>query len=237
MWFGKSLKSDLNLSPIYVLKENDIKGTTDSERRGIADKLMINYNDVPRLLEFYHDAVTDDDGDCLNDEEKVVILFRFAATDYHSFSVELSHGVATVNDDRAVDGHAYIAQQEVFLDFDIIQLSFRDPDSEHDVVYGVVSDPIDIIDDITPPSSMAPTTHGCKANSILSIVLLLSFVIIVILLLIVISKRKKGGKSTNVADCKSNVPEHTLKIVMSTDYNSVKKPSSRRNSYYRRKRK
>lgn len=228
----------VNLAPFYVLKASDVAGTSDSERRAISRSLLVNYNDVPRLQEFYNAAVTDDDGDGLDDEEKVVVLFRFAVTDYYAVSCDISQDkVPGYTADNMIDGRAYIAQQSVFLDFDIIQLSFRDPSSEHDVVYGVVSDPIDIIDDITPPSSMAPTTHGCKANSILSIVLLLSFVIIVILLLIVISKRKKGGKSTNVADCKSNVPEHTLKIVMSTDYNSIKKPSSRRNSYYRRKRK
>lgn len=172
LFLGSSLKADLNLAPIYILKDNDIKGTTDSDRRNIANNLMINYNDVSRLQDFYKQSVTDD---------KVVVLFRFAVTDYHAFNVELTHGVVTVNDDRAVDGRAYIAQQEVFLDFDIIQLSFRDPDSEKDIVYGVVADPIDIIDDITPPTSMNGRPFAWLPFVVFELVVLFGIIIVAII--------------------------------------------------------
>ena len=46
-------------------------------------------------------------------------------------------------------GQAYIAQESVFFDFDIIQLTFNKEGTY--TVIPVVASPIDIVNDITPP--------------------------------------------------------------------------------------
>ena len=49
-----------------------------------------------------------------------------------------------------VDG--YVAQETVFLDFDVLSLTFDSGYREH--VIGVVAEPIDIINGLTPPSDL-----------------------------------------------------------------------------------
>lgn len=48
----------------------------------------------------------------------------------------------------------YLAQQSVFLNFDIIQLTFKS-EAEKMTVIPVVANPIDIIDPITPPTDFS----------------------------------------------------------------------------------
>lgn len=134
------------ISPIYTLKEDDLKGS-DSE---IAEKLMINSKDVQNLKNFYKDAVTVTGKD---DEEKVVVLFRFATSDYFSIPIEITElGKGFLGNDKFTKGQAYRASESVFFDFDIIQLSFQ-KDGKYTVI-PVVSSPIDIVNDITPPVDM-----------------------------------------------------------------------------------
>ncbi len=134
------------ISPIYTLKESDLNGS-DTD---IAEKLMINSKDVQNLKNFYKDAVTVTGKD---DEEKAVVLFRFATSDYFSTSVEIAElGKGFLGNDKFTKGEAYRASESVFFDFDIIQLSFQ-KDGKYTVI-PVVSSPIDIVNDITPPVDM-----------------------------------------------------------------------------------
>lgn len=134
------------VSPIYTLKESDLTGS-DAD---ISEKLMINSKDVQNLKNFYKDAVTVTGKD---DEEKVVVLFRFATSDYYSAPVEITElGKGFLGNDKFTKGQAYRASESVFFDFDIIQLSFQ-KDGRYTVI-PVVSSPIDIVNDITPPVDM-----------------------------------------------------------------------------------
>lgn len=134
------------ISPIYTLKEGDLNGS-DAE---IAERLLINYKDVQNLKNFYKDAVTINGKD---DEEKVVVLFRFATSDYYSVPVEIvEQGKGFLGSDKYTRSQAYMAKESVFFDFDIIQLSFQ-KDGKYTVM-PVVSSPIDIVNDITPPVDM-----------------------------------------------------------------------------------
>lgn len=134
------------VSPIYTLKESDLTGS-DAD---IANKLMINSKDVQNLKNFYKEAVTVTGKD---DEEKVVVLFRFATSDYYSAPVEITElGKGFLGNDKFTKGQAYRAKESVFFDFDIIQLSFQ-KDGKYTVI-PVVSSPIDIVNDITPPVDM-----------------------------------------------------------------------------------
>lgn len=70
------------------------------------------------------------------------VLFRFAKTDYYASAARFD---AVGNGMSSIDG--YVAQQTVFLDFDILSLTFR-VEGRLDNVLAVVSDPIDIIPSI-----------------------------------------------------------------------------------------
>ena len=129
--------------PIQILKESDIQGTNAE----IANRLMINSQDVDALKKEYLDAITVEG---IDDEEKVVVLFRFATSDYFSDDLSIMElGQGFMLGDKVTNGQAYMAQESVFLNFDIIQLTFN-KDGVYTVI-PVVSNPIDVISDVTPP--------------------------------------------------------------------------------------
>lgn len=128
------------VSPIYTLKEGDLNGTNAE----VSERLLVNANDVTSLKNFYNKAKNDD---------MVVVLFRFAATDYYSAPIDIIElGKGFLWSDKFTKGQAYRAFESVFFDFDIIQLSFQ-KDGVYTVI-PVVASPIDIVNVITPPVNM-----------------------------------------------------------------------------------
>ena len=119
-----------NVAPIYELKESDLSGS-DTD---ISKRLLINSDDVDELKDFFDEAEA-------NDER--VILFRFANTDYYCAPAFAPHVQNITKTDT------YVAQQTVFLDFDIIELTFNKDGVYH--VIPVVSSPMDVINGFTPP--------------------------------------------------------------------------------------
>ena len=97
-------------------------------------------------------------------------MFRYATSDYYAAPVdiiELKGGFLW--SDKHTSGEAYRAWESVFLDFDIIQLSFqRDGDW---TVIPVVSSPIDVVNGITPPVDMNDDLEWWKI--LLGIILLI----------------------------------------------------------------
>ena len=141
-----------SLSPIYEVDEKDLQGSPAE----ISERLCVNISDVERIKKAYDEAVKVDGKD---DEEKRLILFRFATSDYYSKEVDIvSLGTGTLGGDEFIENQAYIAQQSVFLDFDVIQLTFN-KDGVYTVI-PVVADPIDIINDLTPP--VDESVGGCN---------------------------------------------------------------------------
>ena len=124
-----------SFAPIYIPKEDDFAGTLEE----IADRLMCQVSDVEKLRTAY------------KTEEEVLVLFRFATSDYYAEDADLidySHG-----NQRIRQGEAYIAQESVFLNFDIIQLTFNNKGDM--TVIPAVANPIDIIDPVTPPADFS----------------------------------------------------------------------------------
>lgn len=119
-----------DVAPIYELKESDLSGS-DAD---ISKRLLINSDDVDELKDFFDAAEK-------NDER--VILFRFANTDYYCAPAFAPHVQNITKTDT------YVAQQTVFLDFDIIELTFNKDGVYH--VIPVVSSPMDIVNGFTPP--------------------------------------------------------------------------------------
>lgn len=165
---GGPTEESKTVAPIQILKATDVQGT-DKE---IASKLLINYADVASLKEEYREATTVSSKD---DEEKVVVLFRFATSDYYSEAVDIMElGKGFLGSDKYTKDQAYIAQESVFFDFDIIQLTFNK--DEVYTVIPVVSNPIDIVNDITPPVQVDDGLDWLKI--LLAVVLLILLVVL-----------------------------------------------------------
>lgn len=120
-----------DVKPIYEVKASDLIGSTSV----ISERLLIAESDVSDFKAYVQNEMSNG---------RTVFLFRFAHTDYFSKDVTITKvGTGNINDE------AYFSQETVFFDFDIIELTFN-----RNGVYTViaaVSDPIDIVSDITPP--------------------------------------------------------------------------------------
>ncbi len=119
-----------NVAPIYELQASDLTGSDSA----IASKLLVNSSDVSHLKSFYNKEVA---------AGNRVVLFRFANTDYYCAPA------FTPNTTNINSTDTYVAQQTVFLDFDIIELTFNKDGVYH--VIPVVSSPSDIINGFTQP--------------------------------------------------------------------------------------
>lgn len=167
-FIGGPSEESKTIAPIQILKASDVQGTD----REIASKLLINYADVASLKEEYRNAVTVSSKD---DEEKVVVLFRFATSDYYSEAVDIMElGKGFLGSDKYTKDQAYIAQESVFFDFDIIQLTFNK--DEVYTVIPVVSSPIDIVNDITPPVHVDDGLDWLKI--LLAVILLILLIVL-----------------------------------------------------------
>lgn len=132
---------------------------------------MVNQNDVSTLQKFYEE----------NKADNHIIAFRFAITDYYSAPVDVVElGGGLLGADKYISGQAYRAKQSVFFDFNVIQLTFND-NGEYTVI-PVVSNPIDIINDITSPTQFPDKNFDLK--KLLQIILggLLLIVFLVVLM-------------------------------------------------------
>lgn len=131
--------ADLTIQPIYDVQAGDLSGGNEA----IAKRLYINENDVDAFKDYYN----------AHKDTHHIILFRFANTDYLSRAA----GYTTRNADGGFNAvtsenetNAYVCSETIFLNFDIISLTFND-DGEYRV-FPVVSDPIDIVGGLEPPS-------------------------------------------------------------------------------------
>ena len=133
------------VAPIYILKESDLVG----DDKEIAERLLVNVEDVDDIKAEYKNAKTIVS---VTDEEQEVVLFRFATSDYYSkpATILIDNG-GFLWSDKTINDEAYVAQESVFFDFDIIQLTFQ-RDGVYTVI-PVVSSPIDIVNDVTPPTN------------------------------------------------------------------------------------
>ena len=138
-WFYELFYSSLentpleDIQPIYIVKSSDVIGSDEE----IAERLFIAKEDVKAFKEKYNENTL---------AGKTTVLFRFAVSDYTAYNISACETgfLKTPHNDWA-----YMAEQSVYLDFDIIDLTF----SKDNVfmVLPVVSNPIDVIGGITPP--------------------------------------------------------------------------------------
>lgn len=132
--YGTIEQSFTGITPILVLDKDEYLSGNNQD---ISDRLLVNYNDVNKIKALSKTA---------KKEKSKVVLFRFAVTDYYNADVD----IVDYGWHDEITGHqAYRAKESVFLDFDIIQLTFN-KNGVYKVI-PVVASPIDIVDAITPP--------------------------------------------------------------------------------------
>ena len=113
--------------PIQEVTYAEIKAL-DNET--ISQEYLVNINDVPKFIAYVKDQ---------NSKNKSVYLFRFDVEYFSTFPLFC--------EDYGRCG--YVAQEPIYLDFDIISLTYEKAGVQ--TVIPVVSDPIDIIAGIEPP--------------------------------------------------------------------------------------
>lgn len=147
-----------DITPIISNIDESYLSFSDSN---LSKALLINKDDASKFKSFYNTAK--------NNKERTV-LFRFAMTDYFCTDMyTVTENTKFVDDNffgihddiTAVKGEDLaVAWESMFLDFKIIHLTFQ-AEGEYTVI-PVVSDPIDIINDITPQPKGEPNNWWDK---------------------------------------------------------------------------
>ena len=125
------------IKAIYAVKDSDMSGNAEQ----VSKRLFINEADYSEFLSFYN----------ANKGKNTVYLFRYQVSDYVAQEATLLKENTSIFGDsfKSVDTNAYFFQQTVNLDFDIIDVTFSN--GERETIIPVVSSPIDIVPDPTPP--------------------------------------------------------------------------------------
>ena len=145
--------------PIQILQADDLDGNNET----ISERLLVNMQDVDSIRETYTEATENDE---------VVVLFRFATSDYFSqAAVIIEPDAGFLGADKKYENQAYIASESVFFDFDIIQLTFNKEGIY--TVIPVVADPIDAIGGITPPVDLPGEMEWWQVVFALAMIVLL----------------------------------------------------------------
>lgn len=170
------------IKAIHEVTAEDMRGSAQD----VSQRLFVDAGDYAELKSVYDEAVTVDPTNP-EDEEKIVYLFRFSVTD--TYSAQVTYFEQDPLHTRK--NNAYMAMQNVFLDFDIISLTYE-RNGEYTVI-PAVSDPIDIFADVTPPPDFKE--DGLSWWQILLIVL---GVILVVYIIVKIVRSLAGGDSGSV---------------------------------------
>lgn len=115
-------------------------------------------------------------------EGRTPVLFHFATTDYYYSPARFDkHGKDIFDDGYGLSSQdGYVAQETFFFNFDIISLTFRNENG--DTVIPVVSNPFDIVNDITSDKNIGNDDEDWwdKLKKALQIILIALVVVVVI---------------------------------------------------------
>ncbi len=188
-----------SVNAIVEVGADDLKGSN----KEIAARLYVNEGEV--------DSIKEEFAKC---KDERLVLFRYGVSEYTSYHCNDSYFAASTNnvDNELVDDTlckmgdkkftSYIAQETVYLDFDIISLWFTADDGAKTEI-PVVMSPQDVISGLDPPLEM--NFHNSKAKLIIALIVMI--LIIVIILIVWRLMRKLFPKKT----------KNTVEVVIATD--------------------
>jgi hypothetical protein len=163
-----------NITPIFEVAAEHMRETDDTV---LATTLLISEHDVPAFRAYFAARTA---------RSERVFLFRHAFTDYHSNPAVNRVTLGGLNP----RSYSFVAQQTVFKDLDIIELTF-DNNGVYTVI-PVVMSPIDVIGNVTPPLSWLPSGGWpWWAWLVLGLIVIVLFFVI----LAVYRKVRKKGES------------------------------------------
>lgn len=138
-WFGVELDSSFTYTPIQLISEGDLY----LEEVAFSNKYFVDDEDAADVMKFARESY---------EKGELPYLLRFAKSDYY---------VSAARFDYAEDGwqsmsqeNGYVAQEMVYLDFDILSLAFSRDSGYTKTVIGVVATSIDIINGLTAPEGL-----------------------------------------------------------------------------------
>ena len=137
-WSAESSTALAGQSPILLIDKSNYYTMFAGSSKEISDRLLISETEINKFKDYCEKEILKNGN--------TVVHFRFACTQYDAAEAEIW------NDNGRggmVDCDAFMAQHNVFLNFDIISLTFND-DGEYRVL-PVISDPIDIVSGLTGP--------------------------------------------------------------------------------------
>lgn len=164
---------------IYSSDFSDNAGDVDN----ICKKLYIGSNDYQTIKSYVDTQTADRNGD--GNPDNAVYLFRFDIADYYSSEVSIcypsaSTGLLGANEFLVASTNGYVFKVPVYLNFDIIQLTFRNSENVATVI-PVVMTPVDVVGTAYHPAQ----TTGDKKDwrELLKLILTIIIVLVVFLLL------------------------------------------------------
>lgn len=168
-WNGKKIDTN-TYDPIVVIAAHDLSGLDEAS---FAKKYLIPDVDASIVWQSCNDVIK---------RGERFVLFRFAVTDYYASTARFDYaeeigGKSTTMSER--DG--YVAQETVFMDFDVISLTFRSADGQIDTVIGVCADPIDIFNGLDPTPGLGDDNNELAAliaGIIIIVILIVGLVIV-----------------------------------------------------------
>ena len=161
-WYDNETDAVLtDITPIYMVRPPDFRADD------VAERLLIDADDV-EYFKTYCEAEWA--------KGNTVFLFRFASTEYEATPLTVWH------QGDAYTQCSYMARENVFFDFDIIQFTFNDEGRYF--VIPAVSSPIDIVPDIDPPPEEAfEPDDGCAGLSWETILMIAAGIVLLIILM------------------------------------------------------
>lgn len=213
-WSAETSSALAGQSPILLIDESNYYSMFAGSPQAISNRLLIAETEVNKFKDYCEEEILE--------KGNTVVHFRFACTQYDAAEAEIWNGNGR---DGQVECDAFLAQENVFLNFDIISLTFNDDGNFR--VLPVVSDPIDIISDVTGPQFPAEEPLEKLIGDVASFfkkiadwfkeswesikiaLIVIGAVIAVVLLVWIISKIIgvfTGGKKTTI---KIDVPKET----------------------------
>ena len=160
-----------DVSPIVLIDSSNSEYYLSGRNEEIADKMLIAVEDVPAFKQYVQTSI-------INNE--TVVLFRFANTEYYSNTMEVfEYNEHVFHTASTHDDIAFTAEENVFLNFDIMTLGFYDGSQMN--IIPVVSSPIDVISDIVGPA--LPDTLG---DMIMYYILIAIAAIVAVLVLVLL---------------------------------------------------
>lgn len=172
-----------SVKAILTLNDTDLSGSDEE----ISKRLYVSQGDIKSIKAEYSKAVS---------RNERLVLFRFGESDYYSIPCVEAYCSSSTDkaDDKLAkdcyddwhDGNytAYISQETVYLDFDIISLWFTADGVETEIP--VVHTPTDVISGLTPP--LDENYHNNKEKSILAVIFAIVAVFILVGLIYVVVK-------------------------------------------------